>query len=271
MESPKRVARKATTSTPLRLGARAGYAANGFVHALIGIIILVIVFGGHGDGDQSGAFRAIAQAPLGFIALWLLAAGLWALGVWSALAGLLARDPQGQGSALRKWGRRISLWGQAVVFIALGTIAATVALGARPDADKTAEDASRSVLSVPGGPLVLAAVGVGIGIGGVVFVVMGLRRSFRERVTIPDGPLGAVVVTVGVVGFIAKGVALCAVAVLLLVAAVRVDADAAGGLDGAIRALVELPYGPAIGVVIGAGFIAYGIFCVFRARYAKLD
>ncbi|MET0735278.1 MAG: DUF1206 domain-containing protein [Microbacterium sp.] len=269
--APKRAARKAEQSTPLRLLARAGYAASGVVHILIGVIVLVVAFGGDGEADQVGAFRAIAQAPLGFVALWVLAIALWALGIWHALEGFLSRDVEGDAKgAAKKWGRRISEWGQAVVFIALGAIAASIALGARLDAEESAEDASRGVLSIPGGPFLLGAVGLGIGITGVVFVFMGFRRSFRSKMTIPSGRLGRGITGLGVTGFIAKGVALVIIGILLIVAAVKVDPAAAGSLDGAIQALLVLPYGPWLAGVVGLGLIAYGVFCFFRGRYARL-
>ena len=44
----------------------------------------------------------------------------------------------------------------------------------------------------------------------------------------------------------------------------------AGGLDGALRALLALAYGPLLVGAVGVGFIAYGFFCLFRARYARL-
>ena len=56
---------------------------------------------------------------------------------------------------------------------------------------------------------------------------------------------------------------------LLVVAAVRTDPDAAGGLDGAVHALLALPSGPWLAGIVGAGLIAYGLFCFFRARYAR--
>ena len=74
---------------PVRWTARAGYAANGIVHILIGVIALVVAFGGDGATDQSGALMAIAGAPLGFVALWLIAITLCALGVWQLLEGIL--------------------------------------------------------------------------------------------------------------------------------------------------------------------------------------
>jgi len=51
----------------------------------------------------------------------------------------------------------------------------------------------------------------------------------------------------------------------------RSDADAAGALDGALSALLGVAYGPLLVGAIGVGFIAYGLFCLFRARYAQLE
>ncbi|MCR2785379.1 MULTISPECIES: DUF1206 domain-containing protein [unclassified Microbacterium] len=269
--APKRAAREIAHHPATRIGARAGYAANGIVHALIGVIALIIAFGGDGDGDQTGAFKAIGGAPLGFAALWVLAVALWALATWHLAEGVIVRDPRGDAKGLaKKWGVRVSEWGQAVVFLALGIIAAAVALGAKPDAEAAAEDASRGVLTIPGGPYVLGLVGLGVGIGGIVFVVMGVRHSFHNKMDIPDTRLGNAVTTLGVAGFIAKGIALVIIGILLLVAATTADASAAGGLDGALQALLGMPLGTAAVGAVGIGFIAYGVFCGFRARYAAL-
>lgn len=264
----RRVARRAEAATPLRVLARGGFAANGIVHAITGVLVLVVAFGGHAESDQAGAFKALAGAPLGFVVLWTLAAALWALALWHTLDGLLAP----RGDALKKWGIRASEWSQAIVFAAVGVFAAAVAMGARPNADRTAEQLSRGVLFVPGGPLVLGGVGAGIGITGIAFVVMGIRRSFTNKLRTPSSPrVGRVISLLGAIGFIGKGVALLILAVLLMVAAVRVDPTAAGGLDAAIAALVAMPWGVAVTFAIGAGLIVYGVFCLFRAKYADLD
>jgi len=270
--APKRVAREAEQSTPFRVLARAGYAANGLVHILIGAIALAVVWGDKGATDQSGALMAIADVPFGFVLLWIVAVTLWALGAWQLLEGILTRaDSDDAPEVAGKWGRRLGAWGQAVIFVALGLIAAAVALGAQVDTEQAAENASRGLLSVPGGPVVLVLVGVGIGIGGVVFIVMGLRRSFRSKIDIPEHGIGRGIAGLGLVGFIAKGIALVIVGILLIVASFSSDADTAGGLDGALRALLALDLGPLLVAVVGAGFIAYGIFCLFRARFAHLN
>lgn len=278
----KHAARKVEASPTVRWLARSGYVANGVVHALVGVIALVLAFGGRGESDQAGAFKAIAAAPLGFAALWALAVALCALGAWHAAEGLLAHevphdddDEDAEGLAkkkglARKWGRRVAEWGQALVFLALGAIAASVAIGAKPSGDHAVEAVSRGVLSVPGGPFLLGLAGLGIGGGGVAFVVMGFLRSFENKMDLPDGPLGLSVKGLGVVGFIAKGLALIVVGVILVVAAVKTDPQAAGGLDGAMQALLELPVGPWIAGLVGVGFLAYAVFCAFRARYARI-
>ncbi|WP_169581489.1 MULTISPECIES: DUF1206 domain-containing protein [Microbacterium] len=273
--SPKAAARAAArdaeSSTAFEVLARAGYVANGLVHILIGLIVLVLAFGGDAEGDQAGAMKALAAAPLGFVLLWVIAVALWALGLWHLAEGILAVDLSGDAKgAARKWGRRAAEWGQALVFLALGTIAAAIALGARPDAEATAESASRGLLEIPGGPIVLALIGIGVGAGGVAFVVMGILRSFHKRMDLPDGKRGRSIEIAGVIGFVAKGISLVIVGVLILIAAVRTDAETAGALDGAVEALLDLALGPVLVGIVGAGFLAYGFFTVFRGRFARM-
>lgn len=267
----KRAAREAESRPALRLLARGGFAANGVVHIVVGAIVIAVAAGGRGESDQAGALKAVTAAPLGFVALWFLAIALGALGVWHALEGFLARADEDDAKAqAAKWARRAGEWTQALAFVALGLIAVSVALGARPDGEHAAEATSRGILSLPGGPLVLAAAGVAIGGCGLAFVVMGIRRSFRKKMRIPSTGPGRATTALGVVGFVAKGGALVVVGVLLLVAAITLDPSTAGGLDGAIDALLGLAAGPRLVGAVGGGLVAYGVFNLFRARYARL-
>lgn len=263
--SPADVAREATAHPAVRALARSGFAANGVVHLLLGGIILAIAFGGEGDADQSGALRAIAAAPLGFAVLWVIAVALAALALWRVCEGMLVRVRE-----LQDWGPRVSAWGQAVVYGALAVIAASVALGARPDSDRTAAETTRTLLSMPGGAVVVVVVGLAIAGAGVAFVVNGVRRSFRKKVRLPRGRAGSAYSALGVVGYAGKGAALGIVGVLLIVAAVNADPSSAGGLDQAVDGLLAMPYGRALTVVVALGLLGYGVFTVLRTRYARL-
>ncbi|WP_435527084.1 DUF1206 domain-containing protein [Microbacterium aurantiacum] len=262
----KRAARSVEESTPMRWAARAGFAGNGLVHLLMGVIILVVVFGGEGESDQAGAFKALAAAPFGLFALWALVIAVTALGVYYVVEGLLIRDR----STVAKWRRRAVEWGKAVIYLALGFIAGAIALGARPQGDRSLQQASTALLQMPGGPWLLGAIGLTVLGSGIAFAVMGVLTRFRPFMVIPGGVLGVAVIGLGVIGYIAKGIALGIVGVLLTMAAVTVDGSYAGGFDGAVEALMALPFGSWLGGAVGAGFLAYALFLFARTRYADI-
>ena len=260
------VARRAEANPVFEAVARAGFVANGAVHVLIGILAIVVGVGGDGEADQPGALRAVAAAPLGFVVLWLAAIALGALGVWEVLEGLLVPRQ----SQRRKWAARLGEWGRASVYLVLAVVAGAVAVGARPDPDESVQDASQGLFTLAGGTLILGAVGITLGVVGVCFVVIGVGRRFKKDVETPSGRAGDALVGLGIAGYVAKGLALIAVGVLLVVAAVKVEPDDSGGLDAAIDGLATLPLGPALCTAIGIGLIAYGVFLTLSARFRRL-
>ena len=122
-----------------------------------------------------------------------------------------------------------------------------------------------------GGVLVVAAIGLGVFIGGIVFVVMGVRGRFlndldTER-TVVTGPARVI----GLLGYISKGIAFMAIGVLFMIAAYQTDPEEAGGLDGALESLRRLPSGNVVLTAIAIGFILFGLYCFIRAKYEKLE
>lgn len=261
----KRTARKTSDSPVVQAIARAGFAASGVIHIGIGVLAIVVASGGHREADQSGALKAIAAVPAGFVVLWIIAVALFALGIWFIAEGLLST-----GSDVPRWKSRLAAWGKAAGYLAVGVVAVVAALGGRPNSERTAKDAGTALLRLPGGPLLLGLVGVAIGLVGLYFAWRGATRGFRDDLATPDGPAGTGVIVVGVVGYIAKGVALVALGVLLVVAAVTVDPNATGGIDRALLALVALPYGAVLVNGIGLGLIVYGLYMFARTARARM-
>ena len=87
--------------------------------------------------------------------------------------------------------------------------------------------------------MLLVLVGVVVAGVGAGFIVSGAQRRFLRHVSLPMGAAGAAVRTLGIVGYLAKGIAIAIVGVLFIVAAVTADPDAAGGLDAALTALAS--------------------------------
>lgn len=252
----------------VKILARTGYAVNGLLHILIGIIAIAVAVGAGGsqEADQSGALKQLSSHPAGYAVLWIVVIGLFALALWQIIAGVLVR----QDDAKKRWGKRIGEWAKAVVYLVIGGTALSVALGSDSSSSESTSSMSATLLASPGGVFLVIAIGIGVFIAGVSFVVIGVRQGFKKQLTVPPRPVGTVVVTLGVVGYVAKGIALGVVGVLFVVAAVTNDSEQASGLDGALKALAGLPYGVVVLSAVGVGLIAYGVYLGARARWARL-
>ena len=54
-----------------------------------------------------------------------------------------------------------------------------------------------------------------------------------------------------------------------MVAAVTYDPAVPTGLDAGLQAMADEPYGPLLLVLLALGLIAFGVYCLFDARYRK--
>jgi hypothetical protein len=52
-------------------------------------------------------------------------------------------------------------------------------------------------------------------------------------------------------------------------AAIAYDPDKASGLDGALRTVLDVPFGKILLTLVAIGLVAFGVFCFFRARYPE--
>ncbi|AXH35466.1 DUF1206 domain-containing protein [Humibacter sp. BT305] len=264
----KSAARTAEGNPVLRILARTGYAVNGLLHILIGIIAIAVAVGAGGsqEADQSGALKQLSSNPIGYAVVWIVVVGLFALGLWQIISGFLVHDEDSK----KRWAKRIGEWAKAAVYLVIGGTALSVALGSDSSSSESTSSMSATLLASPGGVFLVVAIGIGVFAAGVSFVVIGVRRSFTKKLVVPPKPAGSAVVTLGVVGYVAKGIALAVVGVLFVVAAFTHDAQQASGLDGALKALAALPFGVVVLSAVGVGLIAYGIFLGARARWARL-
>jgi hypothetical protein len=265
-QEARRTANIAGNSRTLALVARIGFAANGLMHLLIGYIAIRIALHHGGETDQSGAFGQLMKLPGGRIALWVAVAGLAALGLW-----LLLQAGLGIGSSSKKrWVRSLVSLGKAVAYFALAWTALSIALSRPSNSASSTRRASGTLLSLPGGQLLLIVLGIlTAGIGGYL-VYKGIRQKFRSDINLPGGRSEAAVIALAMTGYIAKGIAVIMVGVLFVVAALKVDPKNASGLDGALKSLTALPFGEAILVIIGIGIFAFGLYSFVRARLAVL-
>lgn len=269
-EQASGTARQAADSTTLTVLARVGLVAYGLVHLLVGWLALQIAWGGGGeDADQSGAFQQLAEQPFGTALLWLLALGLLALTLWQVSEAIWGVHESDQGKRLRK---RATTGAKAAVYLVLAISSARFALGSGQSSSQQQQDTTQGVLGWPGGQVIVAVAGLVIAVVGGVSIYRGVRKKFMEDMDTASMPTTArrALTRLGQFGYIAKGAALILVGLLVGYAAVTFDPDKARGLDGAMRTLLQQPFGQALLTAVALGFVAFGVFAFAQARYRRM-
>lgn len=263
MKKAADAAEEASNSRGLEIVARAGYAVSGLLHLLIGVIAFQLAFGRGGEADVSGAVAQLAAQPVGPILLWACFGACAALALWqlgNATLGYRRKTDN-------KPSKRLSAVGQAIVFAGLAATILSFTMGKGKNSRESASDVTVTLMKAPFGIVLLVAIGAGIMITGIVFAVRGFMRTFEKDLALSyKEPARKFQSGVGVVGYVAKGIALLLVGLLVVIAAVRVQPEQSTGLDGSLRALREQPYGPYLLAAVAVGLIAYGLFLMVKAK-----
>ncbi|GAA4539418.1 DUF1206 domain-containing protein [Pseudonocardia xishanensis] len=264
-----RKAARAGRSEPVRKGARVGIAANGVLHLLIAGLALQVAFGGGGQADQSGALTTLAAQPFGIVLLWLLFVGFVCVVLWRLTSALFGFSYVDDGR--KKLMKRVVSAGLGVVYAVLAVATATTAVNGRAQGGGGSK-ATAGILGIPGGQVIVGIIGVGIVVGGGVMVYNGWKKKFTEDQDLvgADRRARRLDERSGQVGYIAKGIAIGVLGVLVISAAVKYDPAEANGLDSALKALAAQPFGVVLLTVVALGIAAYGVFCFLDAKYHRV-
>ena len=257
-------------SRAVEIGARVGLACYGVTHLLIAWLALQIAFGGGGgeQANQKGAFQQLTDNTFGKILLWIIVVGFVAVGLWrlgQAIWGY--RYVSDKKKQLRKRGTSAF---KAVVFFTLTVLAVRTAIGSGGGGNGQ-QQATAGVLGLPGGQWIVGLVGLGIIVAGGSKIYAGWKKKFEDDMNMPsDQKTRQAVERTGQIGYIAKGVSIAVIGVLVVIAAIQFDPAKAAGLDAALRSLAQTPLGPWLLVVVALGLAAYGVFCWFDAKYHRV-
>jgi hypothetical protein len=264
------VAEDITNSRTVELLARAGFAASGVLHLLVGTIAVRLAMGGTGSADFSGAVAELATQPAGPLLLWASFAACAALALWQASDAIFDYNNL---QIKEKAGKKAKAAAQALVYagLALTLMSFARGTGSSGDNQQKASDLTLSLMKAPGGVALLVLLGAGIAVAGVAYGVRGTRKSFKKQLVMPASSAARTAVTVlGVAGYVAKGTVLLLTGLLIAVATLQAHPEQSTGLDGGLRALRDQPFGVYLLSAVGAGLICYGVYMIVRARLAKM-
>lgn len=259
---------------------RAGWFAKGVVYLVAGGLAFLVAAKAvdwpraatapNQEASPTGALKTIAQLSGGAILMWALAVGLLVYAVWRVVSALLP----GGGDAMAAV-KRIGYVVSAVIYTTFALTAISLARSspASPDGNTEVTSLSARVMAHSGGRIL-------IGIAGAITIGAGLYRLAKGvRVDVSDeldlsglSPLRRLWTRrLGAIGEIGRGIGIGLIGFFLVRAAVTYDTSQATGLDGALRRLATETWGLVVVVIVGAGFAAYGVFCLATFTHRELQ
>jgi hypothetical protein len=266
-EEVKQAVRKAA---PWAKGAaRIGLAARGTVYLLVGLMAALTAAGvDQPTPGPKGALRTLGDQPLGPVLLLAVAIGLAAYSLWCLLQGLL--DPEREAEGSTAWLQRAGKLGKALGYALLAVGAVRLALGEGAGSEETAAKGwTAELMAFPFGRWLVGSVGLGIIAFGLFQVYRGSVAKLDKQLRLGDMPplLRKSAVPISRFGIAARGVVFGVVGTFLVIAAVRANPGAARGVGGALAALRQQSYGPALLAAAALGLIAFGLYGLLLAWY----
>jgi Domain of Unknown Function (DUF1206) len=268
MSSALTTGRKGARSPAMDALARFGLAARGFVYLVIGWLTLQIALGHHTQqANQSGALADVAQHSFGKVLLWLLGAGFAAYAIWR-----LSQAAFGTGAEGPKAGPRLKSLARGVVYAGLAVTTFSFIAGTSRSGQRQQQvTLTARLMRHSYGRWAVGLAGVVVVIVALVMVAEGVTRKFERQLEMNElhGLTRTVVLRLGVVGTITRGLVFALAGFLAIDAAVTFDPKKSTGLDGALRTLAHQPFGPWLLGAAALGLIAFGLYGLASVRYAK--
>jgi hypothetical protein len=250
--------------------ARLGYATEGAVYALIGLLAAGAAFGTGGRATgQRGTFEVVAGSSFGSVFLGLIAVGFLGYALWRSVQAIA--DPDREGTDVKALGKRLGYGVSALVYAGLALSAAGLILGTASDGG-TPDDWTALLLSWPLGQVLVVGVGAAVVSVGLHELYQAYKAEFLEYLKLSE--MGEKVrkwtERWGRLGIAARGIIFGIVGVFLIRAALQYDPQEARGLGGALQTLAQQPLGPWLLGAVALGFIAYRLFMLSVARYRRI-
>ena len=258
----------------IEYAARAGYSAKMVVYTLLGVLAILAAFGSQSSEQlsQTGVFQEILQQPFGRVLLGLVALGFLCYAFWRLVQA--GKNTENLDADAKGYIKRFSFVVTGLIYAAGGVLATRMVMGnsaggsSGGGSNKT-ESLTAQLMSMEWGLWLVGLIGaVVIGFSFVQFkhawqadFIKNFRQDQMSRNEI-DASCKA-----GRGGYTARGVVYLLVGIFFIQAAWTTNPEEAGGMKEVLQTLLQQPYGPWLLAAVGAGLVAYGVFCGFEARY----
>ena len=258
----------------LRAVARAGLVSRAVIYTMLGVLASLIVADGHppSQASGSGALAEIAKQPAGPFLVGLLSAGLLCYGGWRLAQAITGFDPAARDRP-SGW-RRLGWLAIAAVYAALFAEALSILLGSGSSGGPAIhpQGAAATVLSWPGGTVLLGLVGAALTAGALALGVWACLHDYGSALDEARAPawVGPASRVTGIAGNLARAALLALVASYTFLAAVDDSPSKEKSLDQSLEAVAHSPAGPWWIALAATGLVAFAAYSAFEARYRRI-
>lgn len=261
------------SSEPFRWVVRAGFVARGITYTVIAALALALVVGigvPASSASPQGALALIVSAPLGQVAVGLIAAGLLAYAIWKLALAARGRGPEGGGG--HSVGDRLANLGGGLIYVVFFAVAVAVLTGSTGNGAGQTQRTAGELFSLPAGEVVCAIAAlalIGVSLYQAYDAVCG---HFADDNKIEQMSLDGwrIFMLVGRIGILARALIYLLVGYFLFRATIELHARTAVGVDGALSRLHRQPFGSWLLALVAAGLLAFAAFSMLEARYRRL-
>jgi hypothetical protein len=243
---------------------RAGYAAQGAVYLTVGILALAASAGGGPAPGLIGAVRRLGDLPWHKPILVGLAIGLLLYAVWRGLDAVVDLAGHGRGFGLVE---RFGLFFVALLHVVFASYPLRLAIGGvyAPGGGGRLALLVADLIGNPAGRVFAMLVGLGAVSFGAYSAWKGASGGYRahmrpSRLLARAKPLFAF-------GLIARGAVFAVMGAFIVWAGWNTEPLAAGGFGDALEHIRGVAYGRALLGLVGAGLIAFALYCAAEAAY----
>jgi hypothetical protein len=253
--------------------ARVGYASRGVLYIIVGALATSLAMGSDGaTTDSRGALQAIADQPLGTVALAVVALGLAGYAAWRVSQAIA--NPERLDSDAKGVVRRVGYVVRAVIYGGLAFAAGRMAFGASSGGGSGQTDSwTARVMELPAGRWLVGLAGA-IVIGyGIYSIIRAWQADIGSQMRVGEmtQDTSRWLVHVSRFGIAARGVVFLLIGWFFVQAAVQYDPSEAGGTAEALNALARESYGPWLLGIVALGLVAFGVYSLLEARYRRID
>jgi hypothetical protein len=254
--------------------ARTGLLSRAVIYVMLAVLAGLIVADGRPPAQASGtgALTEIAKQPAGPFLLGLLSAGLLCYGGWRLVQAAAGVDPA-KHDRPSGW-TRLGWLAIAAMYLLLFAEAVSILIGDGASGGPAShpQGAAATVLSWPGGPVILGLAGAALAASALALGVWGFAHDYgktldehRVRAAVRSASRAA-----GIAGNLTRAALLALVASYTFVAAVDDSPHRAKSLDQSLETVAHSTAGPWCISLAALGLASFALYSVVEARYRRI-